>query len=244
MATEPFPQPRKNPGGVPCGECHLQPGETCDVCEAVAPVPVLCVGAGGSGGSSVRCAGCGRPRELRGGFCFDCASAGERRALQRTPLQHLRQALHNLWRRKWRHARIDLAWARECLTGTGDYATHAVQDRMADALHDAGWIVCEPGGLFVPRNREEAEAVHDAVTRYLRAHPEAPPQDDAEAARRNKAASAVPVSGIWLRREGDLAVVAAEVDGRWLDVMAEHVDCNFSHIAEPGGIRKGKETKL
>ena len=34
-----FPQPRQNPGGKPCGECHLQPGETCDVCSAVAAIP-------------------------------------------------------------------------------------------------------------------------------------------------------------------------------------------------------------
>jgi hypothetical protein len=33
---EPFPQPRRNDGGEPCGECHLQPGETCDVCGALA----------------------------------------------------------------------------------------------------------------------------------------------------------------------------------------------------------------
>lgn len=35
--TEGFPQPRQNPGGEPCGECHLQPAETCDVCGATEP---------------------------------------------------------------------------------------------------------------------------------------------------------------------------------------------------------------
>ena len=30
----PFPQPSRNDGGVPCGECHLRAGETCDVCGA------------------------------------------------------------------------------------------------------------------------------------------------------------------------------------------------------------------
>jgi len=29
-----FPQPSRNDGGVPCGECHLRAGETCDVCGA------------------------------------------------------------------------------------------------------------------------------------------------------------------------------------------------------------------
>lgn len=31
-----LPQPRQNPGGEPCGECHLTPAEVCDICGAVA----------------------------------------------------------------------------------------------------------------------------------------------------------------------------------------------------------------
>lgn len=34
---EPFPQPQQNLGGEPCGECHLQSGETCDICGALSP---------------------------------------------------------------------------------------------------------------------------------------------------------------------------------------------------------------
>lgn len=34
----PFPQPAWNPGGKPCGECHLRDGETCDICGAVEPL--------------------------------------------------------------------------------------------------------------------------------------------------------------------------------------------------------------
>ena len=34
---EPFPQPVRNPGGKPCGECHLREGEACDICGAVEP---------------------------------------------------------------------------------------------------------------------------------------------------------------------------------------------------------------
>lgn len=34
---EPFPQPRWKPGEEPCGECHIQPGETCDICGASRP---------------------------------------------------------------------------------------------------------------------------------------------------------------------------------------------------------------
>ena len=30
-----FPQPSRNDDGKPCGECHIQPGETCDICGVV-----------------------------------------------------------------------------------------------------------------------------------------------------------------------------------------------------------------
>jgi len=30
-----FPQPRRNDGGKPCGECRIQLDETCDICGAV-----------------------------------------------------------------------------------------------------------------------------------------------------------------------------------------------------------------
>lgn len=33
---EPFPQPSRKDGGEPCGECGIQPGETCDICGAAA----------------------------------------------------------------------------------------------------------------------------------------------------------------------------------------------------------------
>jgi hypothetical protein len=36
---EPFPQPRRNDGGAPCGECHIKPGEVCDICGAIGPTP-------------------------------------------------------------------------------------------------------------------------------------------------------------------------------------------------------------
>jgi len=32
-----FPQPQRKDGHPPCYECHLQPGEKCDVCGAVKP---------------------------------------------------------------------------------------------------------------------------------------------------------------------------------------------------------------
>lgn len=32
--TEGFPKPGRRDGQEPCGECHLQAGETCDICGA------------------------------------------------------------------------------------------------------------------------------------------------------------------------------------------------------------------
>lgn len=69
----------------------------------------------------MRCAGCGRDEELRLGFCFDCATAGEERAARRTVLQHVAKGLRNLWNRN-SNACFDFKWAWERLTRTGDYA--------------------------------------------------------------------------------------------------------------------------
>jgi|GEM_PF-3832056 len=33
-----FPRPTWNPHREPCGECHLQDGETCDICGASVPL--------------------------------------------------------------------------------------------------------------------------------------------------------------------------------------------------------------
>ena len=52
------------------------------------------------------------------------------------------------------------------------------------------------------------------------------------------------ISAIWLRRVGDHAIVAVEIDGKWRDVITEFIDCPFSHIAEASRIRDAKETPL
>ena len=45
-----FPKPRQNPGGEPCGECHLKSGETCDICGAVSKTTAKpCRDCGGRG---------------------------------------------------------------------------------------------------------------------------------------------------------------------------------------------------
>lgn len=77
------------------------------------------------------CAGCGNADELRRGFCFDCAMAGEERAARRTVLRHLG---HGLWRVMRGHfgfgTRMDFVWAWERLTKTGDYAPGGEFDRQ------------------------------------------------------------------------------------------------------------------
>ena len=45
-----------------------------------------------------------------------------------------------------------------------------------------------------------------------------------------------PVSGIWLRREGNYAVVLVEHEGEFVEVIREHIEGPFSHIVEPTGI--------
>jgi len=70
----------------------------------------------------MKCKGCGSDTELRLGYCFDCASRGERRAACRTVVQHLLKCVRNLVRCRLRYARFDLRWAFQRLTRTGDYA--------------------------------------------------------------------------------------------------------------------------
>ena len=35
LKGEEFPKPSRKDGKEPCGECHLQPGEVCDICGAI-----------------------------------------------------------------------------------------------------------------------------------------------------------------------------------------------------------------
>lgn len=45
----------------------------------------------------------------------------------------------------------------------------------------------------------------------------------------------LPVSAVWLRREGDYAVVLVEIGGVWYKAISEHVEGNFSHMANVAG---------
>ena len=48
---------------------------------------------------------------------------------------------------------------------------------------------------------------------------------------------AVPINGIWLRREGDYAVVIVEYpDGREIEAIREYIDSPFSHFIHDWGL--------
>jgi len=51
----------------------------------------------------------------------------------------------------------------------------------------------------------------------------------------------IRVTGIHLLRLSDKVIVKAEIDGKWIEVIREHVDGAFSHIVEPGGMRTAME---
>ena len=46
------------------------------------------------------------------------------------------------------------------------------------------------------------------------------------------------ITTIHLVRVGDYAYVKAEINGRFVTVIKEHVDGSFSHIVEEGGMQK------
>jgi hypothetical protein len=76
----------------------------------------------------MECKKCKRDAELRLGFCFDCASAGQDSAAKRTVLQHLAKAVINARAGHWRYVRFDLRWAWERLFRIGDYAKDGTFD--------------------------------------------------------------------------------------------------------------------
>jgi len=53
----------------------------------------------------------------------------------------------------------------------------------------------------------------------------------------------IEVTGIHLLRLGDYAIVNAEIDGQWVEVIKERYDGSFSHIVEPDGMRKAAPCK-
>jgi hypothetical protein len=53
----------------------------------------------------------------------------------------------------------------------------------------------------------------------------------------------VSVQGVMLRRSGSDAIVEVEIEGKWVEVIREQADANYSHIVEPHGIRNAVEGK-
>lgn len=75
------------------------------------------------------CAGCQKHDDLRMGFCFDCASSGEKRAANRSVPEHLAHAWRNARDGDYHFMKIDLRWAWERLTRSGDYAVGGYFER-------------------------------------------------------------------------------------------------------------------
>lgn len=48
----------------------------------------------------------------------------------------------------------------------------------------------------------------------------------------------VPITGVFLKRIGQYAIVEVEIAGKWVEVIREHADGFYSHIVEPLGIRR------
>jgi hypothetical protein len=43
---------------------------------------------------------------------------------------------------------------------------------------------------------------------------------------------------LFLRAEGDYAILEIEVNGKWIQLIKERLDSPFSHIIEPSGIQR------
>jgi hypothetical protein len=48
----------------------------------------------------------------------------------------------------------------------------------------------------------------------------------------------IKITGVSLYRIGKDAIVSLEIGGRWVEVIRERADANYSHICEEGGIAK------
>lgn len=75
------------------------------------------------------CRGCGVFDELRGGWCWDCASRGELKRARWTVLQQVKSGLAHLRTRHWFEAKCDFRWAWQRFTRTGDYAPGGYLDQ-------------------------------------------------------------------------------------------------------------------
>lgn len=76
------------------------------------------------------CKKCGSIDDLRMGYCFDCATIGEIRAAKRTVLQHLAKSVTKLKQGYFTESRIEIQWALERLTRSGDYKSGGYFDEQ------------------------------------------------------------------------------------------------------------------
>jgi hypothetical protein len=85
---------------------------------------------------------------------------------------------------------------------------------------------CDQDGFFslspIGHGRTEADAITDLLEKMEDTMPKT------EAA----------VSAVMLRRSGEHAIVEIEIGGEWFEIIREHLEGNFSHIAEAVGFTR------
>lgn len=84
--------------------------------------------------------------------------------------------------------------------------------------------------------RETFARHHYGASGYVK--PLTPPQQ-----RQRDAQQKIGYGPILLRREGDMAIVEVEINNKWVEVIREHLDSNFSHCVHPLGILECVEGK-
>jgi hypothetical protein len=112
---------------------------------------------------------------------------------------------------------------------------------MADKLRD-GWKYgpvkdpakkehpCLVSYGDLPEEQRRKDRLFQSLVRALATESAASPVDK----------KPIPITGAWLRRQGDKAEMLVEVDGEWRLVAVEPLDSPFSHIAEPSNILKAQ----
>jgi hypothetical protein len=69
------------------------------------------------------CLTCGEPTEFRTGYCYACAWEGQRRAANRSVVQHVLHGFGRIFQGRFDFGtRMDFVWAWCRMTRTGDYA--------------------------------------------------------------------------------------------------------------------------
>lgn len=77
------------------------------------------------------CILCDSKTDCRCGYCFECATIAEDKALSKNYIQHILTGIKHVFKFRFDLAKIDFEWCYESLTGTGDYSEKEKQKRSA-----------------------------------------------------------------------------------------------------------------